>query len=65
MRWPAVLPGARLDLRLCLHHSLMSTPPTDPRQAARLRIDGLRAEIAEHNRRYYQDAAPDHRRPGI
>ena len=36
----------------------MSKPSNDPREAARLRIDTLRAELAGHNRRYYQDAAP-------
>ncbi len=36
----------------------MSKPPTDPREAARQRIDTLRTEIAAHNQRYYQDAAP-------
>ena len=34
----------------------MSKPPTDPHEAARQRIDTLRAEIIEHNRRYYQEA---------
>ena len=34
-------------------------PTTDlSREQARLRIDALRSEIAEHNHRYYQDATP-------
>ncbi len=36
----------------------MPTPPTDARETARHRIETLRTEIAGHNRRYYQDAAP-------
>ena len=36
----------------------MPKPPIDPREAARQRIETLRVEIAEHNLRYYQDAAP-------
>ena len=32
--------------------------PDLSRDQAKQRIDALRAEIAEHNRRYYQDAAP-------
>ncbi len=34
-------------------------PPSDlSRDQAKQRIDALRSEIAEHNRRYYQEAAP-------
>ena len=33
-------------------------PPELSKTQAKQRIDSLRSEIAEHNRRYYQDAAP-------
>ena len=37
---------------------LMPTPSLPPIEAARERVTTLRRELAEHNRRYYEDAAP-------
>ena len=36
----------------------MSKPPTAPDDRARQRIEALRVELADHNRRYYEEAAP-------
>ncbi len=56
--WLTVIHGVTLDTNRLQFH-LFSMPPSDlSHDHAQQRIDALRSEIAGHNRRYYQEAAP-------